>query len=249
MNMTSLIIGFILGVVATYIFTFALKKPVVKDPSENATNEMTTDEKISKINPMLGVVLLVPILASLIYWKAGNPDAPSVSKPSMPMPSMGMDAAPAMGDGHEMGDLGAMAQRLADKLEKSPENADGWALLAHSYVELKQHKDAVGAFEKAVNLIPNDPQLFADYADALAVTNGGQFDEKTTGLVEKALKLDQNHPKALLLAGTIAFKNADYKKAIGIWEHLQPLISKEDAALASDVAANIAEAKALSSKK
>jgi cytochrome c-type biogenesis protein CcmH len=83
----------------------------------------------------------------------------------------------------------------------------------------------------------------------LAVTNGGQFDEKTTGLVEKALKLDQNHPKALLLAGTIAFKNADYKKAIGIWEHLQPLIAKDDVALAQDIANNIAEAKSLSGKK
>jgi cytochrome c-type biogenesis protein CcmH len=241
MNMTSLIIGFILGAVATFIFTSTLKKPVA--------NEKTTGEKITKINLMLGVVLLVPILASLIYWKAGSPDAASVSAPETAMPPMGMDATQPMGDGHEMGDLGAMAQKLAAKLEKNPENGDGWALLAHTYVEIKQHKDAVGAFEKAVNLIPNDPQLFADYADALAVTTGGQFDEKATELVEKALKLDPNHPKALLLAGTIAFKNADYKKAIGIWEHLQPLINKEDAALASDVANNIAEAKSLSSKK
>jgi cytochrome c-type biogenesis protein CcmH len=245
MNMTSLIIGFILGVVATYIFTSALKKPAA---NENVASEKTTGEKISKINPMLGVVLLVPILASLIYWKAGNPDATSVRVPETVMPPMNA-AQPMGGDGHEMGDLGAMAQRLADKLEKNPENADGWALLAHSYVELKQHKDAVSAFEKAVNLIPNDPQLFADYADALAVTTGGQFDEKANELVERALKLDPNHPKALLLAGTIAFKNADYKKAISIWEHLQPLISKEDVALANDVAANIAEAKALSNKK
>ena len=98
-----------------------------------------TGEKISKINPMLGVVLLVPILASLIYWKAGNPDAPSVSEPKACRCHLrnGRTVPPMGGDGHEMGDLGAMAQRLADKLEKNPENADGWALLAHSYVEIK----------------------------------------------------------------------------------------------------------------
>jgi cytochrome c-type biogenesis protein CcmH len=245
MNMTSLIIGFILGAVATYIFTASFKKPVVSDLAEQATGE-----KRKKINPMLGILLLVPILASLIYWKAGNPDVPSVSKPSMPMPSANMGAtASPMGEGHEMSDLGAMAQKLADKLAKNPDNAEGWALLAHTYVEIKQHKDAVGAFEKATHMITNDPQLFADYADALAVTTGGQFDEKANQLVEKALKIDPNHPKALLLAGTIAFKNADYKKAIGIWEHLQPIIAKDDAALEQDVANNIAEAKALSTKK
>ena len=51
------------------------------------------------------------------------------------------------------------------------------------------------------------------------------------------------------MAGTIAFKNVNYKKAIGIWEHLQPLISKQDTALASDVAGNIAEAESLSKNK
>jgi cytochrome c-type biogenesis protein CcmH len=245
MNMTSLIVGFILGAVATFIFTSTLKKN-----AGITLNEDPVGEKRLKINPMLGIFVLVPILAGLIYWKAGNPEATSVSAPSTPMPPVNMgEKQPMSGDGHEMSDLGAMAQKLAAKLEKNPENGDGWALLAHTYVEIKQHKDALGAFEKAVHLIPNDPQLLADYADALAVTNNGNFDAKTNELVEKALKLDQNHPKALLLAGTIAFKQADYAKAISVWEHLQPLISKDDSTLMQDVANNIAEAKALNSKK
>jgi cytochrome c-type biogenesis protein CcmH len=240
MNMTSLIVGFMLGVVSTYIFTTALKKP--------RANENTASVKSSKFNPVLGVVLLVPIFASLIYWKAGNPDATSVRVPETVMPPMNT-TQPMGGDGHEMTELGVMAQRLAEKLEKNPENADGWALLAHTYVEIKQHQNAIAAFEKATQMISNDPQLFADYADALAVTNSGKFDSKTTDLVEKALKIDPNHPKALLLAGTIAFKNADYTKAISIWEHLKPLISKEDTELMQDLANNIAEAKTLLKKK
>lgn len=242
MNMTSLIAGFILGVVSTFIFTSALKLSAGK-----VSGEKLTMIKSLKANSLLGVFILVPILAGLIYWKVGSPDVPSVSEPTKTMSSpMAMGAN---SDSHEMGDLSAMAQRLAAKQEKNPDNAEGWALLAHTYVEIKQHKEAVAAFEKAVNLIPTDPQLFADYADALAVTNNGQFDAKTSELVEQALKLDPNHPKALLLAGTIAFKQANYAKAINVWEQLQPLIDKEDTALMQDVAANIAEAKSLISKK
>lgn len=242
MNMTSLIAGFILGVVSTFIFTSALKLSAGK-----VSGEKLTMIKSLKANSLLGVFILVPILAGLIYWKVGSPDVPSVSEPTKTMSSpMAMGAN---SDSHEMGDLSAMAQRLAAKQEKNPENAEGWALLAHTYVEIKQHKEAVAAFEKAVNLIPTDPQLFADYADALAVTNNGQFDAKTSELVEQALKLDPNHPKALLLTGTIAFKQANYAKAINVWEQLQPLIDKEDTALMQDVAANIAEAKSLISKK
>ncbi len=254
MSIASLIIGFILGAVSTIIFTSTLKSSSEKSSSEKPAGENLAGKDLVnnsrlKFNPILGVFVLVPILAGLIYWKAGSPEAVSVSTPSTAMPPMDMTAQQPMGAGHEMGDLGVMAQRLAAKLEKNPENADGWALLAHTYVELKQHKEAVGAFEKAVHLIPNDPQLLADYADALAVTNNGNFDAKTNELVEKALKIDPNHPKALLLAGTIAFKRADYAKAINVWEHLQPLIAKEDTALMQDVAANIAEAKSLSAKK
>ena len=242
MNMTSLIAGFILGVVSTFIFTSALKLSAGK-----VSGEKLTMIKSLKANSLLGVFILVPILAGLIYWKVGSPDVPSVSEPTKTMSSpMAMGAN---SDSHEMGDLSAMAQRLAAKQEKNPENAEGWALLAHTYVEIKQHKEAVAAFEKAVNLIPTDPQLFADYADALAVTNNGQFDAKTSELVEQALKLDPNHPKALLLTGTIAFKQANYAKAINVWEQLQPLIDKEDIALMQVVAANIAEAKSLISKK
>lgn len=242
MNMTSLIAGFILGVVSTFIFTSALKLSAGK-----VSGEKLTMMKSLKANSLWGIFILVPILAGLIYWKVGSPDVPSVSVPTKTMSSpMAMGAN---SDSHEMGDLSVMAQRLAAKQEKNPENADGWALLAHTYVEIKQHKEAVAAFEKAVNLIPTDPQLFADYADALAVTNKGQFDAKTSELVEQALKLDPNHPKALLLAGTIAFKQANYVKAINIWEKLQPLIDKEDTALMHDVAANIAEANSLIIKK
>lgn len=247
MNIASLVAGFILGIVASFAFMMSQKSSVASASSENARGNKL------KLNPMLGVFVLVPILAGLVYWKTGSPDATSVSVPATAMPAANVSPEPAMpagmGAGHEMGDLGAMAQKLADKLAKDPNNGDGWALLAHSYVELKEHKNAAAAFSKAVELIPNDPQLFADYADALAVTNNGNFEGKPTELVEKALKIDPNHPKALLLAGTIAYNKADYNKAISSWEQLAPLVPKDDPMLSKQLEANIAEAKSLLAKK
>ncbi len=244
MNIASLVAGFILGVVATFVFMMSQKPSAANASSENATGNKV------KFNPMLGVFVLVPILAGLVYWKTGNPNATSVNVPATAMPAnMAAAPAPMTGAGHEMGDMGEMTQKLADKLALNPNNGDGWALLAHSYVELKEHKNAVGAFAKAVELIPNDPQLFADYADALAVTNNGKFDAKSTELVQKALKIDPNHPKALLLAGTIAFSEADYAKAIANWEHLAPLVPKDDPMLSKQLEGNIAEAKSLLAKK
>ena len=252
MNMTSLIMGFILGAVATFVFMRSQKSPG-KATFNNATAEKNLSKKL-KISPVLSVFVLVPILAGLVYWKTGSPNVASVSVPSATMPASGVSSEQTMPADHvvsasrEMGDLNEMSQKLADKLAKNPENGDGWALLAHSYVELKEYKNAVGAFSKAVELIPNDPQLFADYADVLAVTNNGNFEGKSTELVKKALKIDPSHPKALVLAGTIAFNKADYSNAISSWERLAPLVPKEDLMLSKQLQANIAEAKSLVAK-
>ncbi len=232
--MALLLIGFILGAIAAAVFL-----PVIG---------VSAGRTFKQNLPMLLVFLAVPLLAGLIYWKIGSPQAVSVAPPAS-MPPAQMDNTAAMpGNGHEMGDLEAMAEKLAAKLEKSPDNGDNWALLARTYVEVKQHDKAVGAFEKAANLIQNDAQLLADYADALAMTNQSKFDEKSKGLVDKALQIDAKNPKALLLAGTIAFNEAQYQKAIDFWKRLQPLIGKEDELLSKEVEANISEATSLLAK-
>ncbi len=235
--MVLLLIGFILGAIAAAVFLPVIGVSAGKTFKQNL--------------PMLLMFLAIPLLAGLIYWKIGSPQAMQAS-PSANMPSTAMSTAPPMpgvGTGHEMGDLEAMAEKLAAKMEKSPDNGDNWALLARTYVEIKQHDKAVGAFEKAANLISNDAQLLADYADALAMTNQSKFDDKSKGLVDKALKIDPNNQKALLLAGTIAFNGAEYQKAVDFWKRLQPLISKEDDLLKKEVEANINEATTLLAKK
>lgn len=195
-----------------------------------------------KLSPqIIGIMLLVPIVAGLLYAKLGSPEATELAAPKTAAMAPSAMAPAAK---HEMADLGGMAARLAKKLEQNPDNAEGWALLARSYVELKQHKEAVPAFEKAIALTPQDPQLLTDYVDARAVTMNRHLDEKATELINQALKLDPDHPKALMLSGTVAFDQKNYKKSIEIWEHLLASIKDTDAKdLQNEVLANVAEAR------
>ena len=58
---------------------------------------------------------------------------------------------------------------------------------------------------------PTTPDLLADYADALGAAQGGTLEGKPLELVERALKVDPTHWKALALAGTAAFNRKDYR--------------------------------------
>lgn len=194
----------------------------------------------------LAYVLLVaiPLVAISLYYKLGSPVSISIPAVSPDVTAV----APKAEHSAMAGDLDSLLESLKNKLEKNPGDGSGWALLARSYVELRQHAKSIPAYENAVKSIPDDPQLLADYADALAVVNGHQLAGKPEELVNQALKLDPHHVKALMLAATAAFNRKDYKQAIGFWEQLKQDLPAESEIL-PEVKASLNEAYALSGEK
>jgi cytochrome c-type biogenesis protein CcmH len=114
----------------------------------------------------------------------------------------------------------AMTQKLAHRLKQQPDDVEGWTMLGRSYAVMGRHADAVPAFKQALALKPDDPNLLADYADALAVVNGRNLEGEPSRLIARALEIDPDHQKALSLAGTAAFLRKDFAGALRHWERL-----------------------------
>jgi len=190
---------------------------------------------------IIGLVICLPIAAVLVYQNLGTPTA--ATQPAMQMPPMpaGMPEGHPAANAMNM-DLGKLADILAEKLKAKPENAEGWALLARTYVELKRHKESLPAFEKACAMTPKDPNLLADYADALAVSNSNQLDKKAEDLVDQALAINPVLPKALMLKATIEFNRKNYQQAIANWEKLLT-VSGLDAETTKEARGSIEEAR------
>ena len=178
------------------------------------------------------LALGIPLCAGLLYFYLGNPDA------------MSWKAADAGGHKVTSQEVAAMTARLAARLEENPNDGNGWALLGRSYMVMQRFDDATKSYARAAALIPDDAGLLADYADALAMTEGRRIEGKPLQLVEQALKIDPGHWKALAMAGSAAFERKDYRKAVAYWEKLQSVVPPE-AEFARTVASNIAEAREL----
>jgi cytochrome c-type biogenesis protein CcmH len=188
------------------------------------------------------LLLVLPLAAVLLYLKLGNPLA--MTHPATPPIEQTM-----AGDNSNMaGEIEPLLEALRKKLENNPGDGAGWALLARSYMELRRPDEAVSAYEKAVKVLPDDPQLLADYADALAVVNGRKLAGKPEELINRALKLNPHHIKALMLAATAAFDRKAYTEAIGYWERLQRDLPA-GSEMAPEVATSLDEARALSGQK
>jgi cytochrome c-type biogenesis protein CcmH len=139
--------------------------------------------------------------------------------------------------------MDAMVDRLAQRLKTDSGDANGWTMLARSYVAIGRHRDAVSAFEHAVALRPDDAALWADYADALAMDSDRKLEGRPLELVDRALALDPNQAKALALAGTAAFDRGDYRRAAELWDRLAR--TDADGQLAQQMKPSLDEARRL----
>lgn len=174
---------------------------------------------------MLGVTVVVLVVALAGYWWTGQP-AQIFADPGPrndPHAETGTSSHPT-----DAAQMNAMVDRLAARLQASPQDAEGWAMLGRSYIVLSRQSEALKAYARALNLNPKDADLLADYADALATSRGGNLAGEPMQLVERALKAEPHHPKALALAGTHAYKRGDYKAAVRYWQQLADFGKPDD---------------------
>ena len=123
-------------------------------------------------------------------------------------------------------DIDEMISKLEQNLEKHEDNLNGWILLARSYFDKKNYKKSIYAYEKALDLSPDQPDLLADLADATTMDNNGVVTTKIKNLLAHALEIDPNHNKTLALLATFSMRENDTNKAISYWSQLKESVSE-----------------------
>lgn len=178
----------------------------------------------------LALLLVFPITAALLYMVLGNPAA---INPPLPERRFTADQ------------IEEMVAGLAARLEREPDNQQGWVMLARSYKAMGRLGEAANAYERAGSLVEGNAGLLLDYADTQASVSG--FNDKVRLLIDKALKLEPTHPLGLWLRGTAAYDAKQYGKALADWETLLKQLppDSEDAKV---LQANIAEVRDLQAK-
>lgn len=174
------------------------------------------DSRANKTAVVLGVS--IPFFVLVVYALVGYPQA-MLPQPPVAAASPAGEVTPAQ--------IEAMAESLSKRLESKTTAEAGdlqaWTMLARSFVVLQRYPEASRAYARARTLAPNDAQLMADHADALAMTQNQSLVGEPTQLIERALQIDPKNIKTLALAGSAAFERKDFAAALGYWERAQQL--------------------------
>ena len=177
----------------------------------------------------------LPIVAFALYFAVGNFQALLPGGASTPQQ-----------DAHSISEeqIRELTARLAARMEKEPENVEGWIMLGRSYIALNEFDKAAKAYANAVARAGDDAALLADYADALAMAQGRRLEGEPEKIIQRALAVDPQNMKALALAGSASFERRDYAGAIQYWERLLKF-APEGSEFAQSVRASIDEARQL----
>ncbi|MDP1535752.1 MAG: c-type cytochrome biogenesis protein CcmI [Burkholderiales bacterium] len=208
-----------------------LERRLLDDTTADSKPGVSPAPRAGKLTAAIFAATL-PLAATGLYLMVGTPE--------------GLKPQQVAGAGHEITpqQIEQMVEKLAARLKASPEDGEGWVMLGRTYAMLDRFNESAAAYGEAARRVPGDAQLLVDYADVLAMAQGRRLAGEPEKLVQRALAIDPENPKALALAGSAAFEQKQYATAILHWQKLVAALPP-NSEIANAVQGSIAEARSL----
>lgn len=100
-----------------------------------------------------------------------------------------------------------LVEQLARRLESTPNDLEGWRLLAASYIQMGRYVDGRAAYQRLWALTPQpSDELKLAYAESQILTDRGSLTGEAGRLVEEVLAANPGEPKALWYGGLVALE-------------------------------------------
>ncbi|HKL01120.1 MAG TPA: tetratricopeptide repeat protein [Desulfotignum sp.] len=115
-------------------------------------------------------------------------------------------------------EMDARIPELIQFLEQHPEDAKAWARLGHLFFDANQFEKAIGAYEKSLALVPENPGVITDMG--VMYRRSGQ-PEKAIQAFDRAVAVSPGFETALFNKGVVLMADLnDLAGAMAAWEQL-----------------------------
>jgi cytochrome c-type biogenesis protein CcmH/NrfG len=135
------------------------------------------------------LVLLLPLVAGVAYfslqgeellWLAGFNKREAERMPMNHPRTENAEAATGQSEGQFPPQVMEMVARLEKRLQANPNDGEDWKRLGRSYMVMGRNRDAVDAYSRASELLPDDKDVKQAFQELLAIAAGGEASRQTT---------------------------------------------------------------------
>lgn len=122
------------------------------------------------------------------------------------------------------GDMDALLKQLYNKLKQSPDNLEGWQLLARSAMNSQKFDYAIEAYQEIIRIVSaqgnNTAAIYGLLAQAKYYQTNGQINGEIDAILRKALSMDPDELNSLGLLAIDAFTGQRYQEAKELWTRI-----------------------------
>lgn len=125
----------------------------------------------------------------------------------------------------------AAYEALSEHLRNDPLDHRAWAIKARLDVRAERFGAAAAAYRAALagrSKVALDPDVWVEFAEALALSRGGDLAGEPLQHLDKALSIRPTHPGALDLAAAAAWDSGNFDRAAMYWKRLLLQLSTHD---------------------
>lgn len=152
----------------------------------------------------------VPLLALAVYGAYGSPHLPA--QPLSARLEQTIDPRNL--------DIAEAVARIESHLAADPDDGRGWDVLGPVYMRQGRFRDAAEAYVNALRLLGEDPTRLANLGEALVNAEAGVIKAQAREAFERALALDENHPKARFYLAQALEQDGDTDAARAAYEEI-----------------------------
>ncbi|GGK39211.1 c-type cytochrome biogenesis protein CcmI [Salinarimonas ramus] len=185
---------------------------LIRATSQTREPTETVDEPALRRRRAASAVALssVPLLALAVYGAYGSPHLPA--QPLSARLEQTIDPRNL--------DIAEAVARIETHLAQDPDDGRGWDVLGPVYMRQGRFEDAARAYANALRLLGEDPARLANLGEALVNAESGIVKAQARQAFERALALDEDHPKARFYLAQAAEQEGDVAAARVAYEEI-----------------------------
>ncbi|CAA0091453.1 Formate-dependent nitrite reductase complex subunit NrfG [BD1-7 clade bacterium] len=123
--------------------------------------------------------------------------------------------------------MGELDKAMRERLEQKPDQLEYRLMVARFAMNKGDYDEAVSHYRILAELLPDDPDAQAFYAQAEYLRAGRKITADVAKHLDKALKLNPYQATALGLVGIHAFESGDLNAAVDAWQTLLQVLPPE----------------------